>query len=51
MWELFTRVNLDSLHRSGVKWDAFQFWPLEMRGGNALWKLGTWAGTCAYVCM
>lgn len=40
MWELFTRVNLDSLHRSGVKWDAFQFWPLEMRGGKRTLEIG-----------
>jgi len=52
MWELFAGVKLDSLHRSGVKWDASQFGHLK-GGKNALWKLGTRAGNPyvhMYVC-
>jgi len=38
MWELFAGVKLDSLHRSGVKWDASQFG--HLKGGKT--HFGNW---------
>jgi len=51
MWELFAGVKLDSLHRSGVKWDAFQFG--HLKGGKRTLEIGNtrWKSICAYVCM